>query len=136
MLRYLLLLSFPSFAVHSLLVPAIAGFATVRLSGSNGETLQGARAGFLLGAAAGLLIFLVSAAVQLAVLSAQGREVLLEPAREMAEGIAAPAELTRWLEDPVVFAVAVALGMALEAVVLAGVSGAGGALAARRQAIR
>ena len=130
-LRAVLPLLVPSLLLRSLLLPAAAGFASVRLFQARHGPPRNAMHGFGIGAAAGLLTFLGSAAILLSVLAARGKEVILAPAREVAETLPLQGGFEEWLEDPTVFAVGIVSALALEAVSLLAVSGGGGALAAR-----
>ena len=130
-LRAVLPLFAPSLLLHSLFIPAAAGFASVRLFQARRNPAPSPMRAFGIGALAGLLTFLGSAAMLLGLLAAHGREVILAPAREAAEAFSMQGDLERWLEDPTVFALAIASGLTIEAVSLLAVSGGGGALAAK-----
>ena len=121
----------PSLVLRSLLIPAAAGFASVRLLQARHKPVPTVMHGLGIGALAGFLTFLGSATVLLSVLAVHGREVILAPAREVAKTLPMQGDFEQWLEDPTVFAVAVASGLALEAVSLLAISGGGGALAAK-----
>ena len=83
-----------------------------------------------LGALSGLLCFLPSGLLQAAVIAVQGKEAVLGPLREQAEGLPA-VDIVGFLEDPAVFAVVVLFGLLFEAVALIGMAAAGGAIAVR-----
>ena len=121
----------PLFAILSYLIPGGAGFASVRLFEKRYRCLQSVWEGFGLGALTGLLCFLPSLILQLSVLAVQGKEAILGPLRAQAEQFPMASEMADMLENPLVFAVTVTFGLAVEAVLLLGVAAGGGAVAAK-----
>lgn len=82
-----------------------------------------------MGALTGLLCFVPSFLMQVGVILVNGKEAVLGPLREQAEGLPAAAEFAGLLEDPTVFAMVIGFGLLFEAIALIGVSAAGGAVA-------
>lgn len=120
----------PWLAVASFLVPGAAGFVAVRQFEQRHAVEQSGWQGCALGALVGLLCFIPSFLLQVGVIATQGKEAVLGPIRDQAESLPMASEMAQLLEDPFVFAMTIAFGLLLEGVVLVGVSGAGGAIAA------
>ena len=121
----------PLLAMLSYLIPCAAGYAAVRLFEKRQRMVKGILEGCMLGALTGLLCFLPSFFLQLYVLATQGKEAVLGPIRDQAEKFPMAEDMAALLEDPVLFAITIAFGLALEAVLLLLVSGIGGAIAAK-----
>ena len=121
----------PLLAMLSYLIPCGAGYAAVRLFEKRQRMVKGILEGCMLGALTGLLCFLPSLFLQLFVLATQGKEAVLGPIRDQAEMFPMAEDMATLLEDPVLFAITIAFGLALEAVLLLLVSGIGGAIAAK-----
>ena len=130
LLRVVVSVASPLLALLSYLIPGCAGFASVRLFERRHAAVRSSWHGFGIGALTGLLCFVPSLLLQIAVLAQQGREAVLGPLRDQAEGLPMSAELLEILKDPAVFATAVAFAMIFECVLMLGSSGAGGAVAA------
>ena len=120
----------PWLALVSFLVPAGAGYLTVRRFEQGHGNVRSRWTGCGLGALSGLLCFLPSGLLQVAVIVVQGKEAVLGPLREQAESLPA-VDIVGFLEDPAVFAVVVLFGLLFEAVAVIGMSAAGGAIAVR-----
>ena len=121
----------PLLAALSYVIPGGAGYVTVRLFEKRRRLVRGVADGCILGALTGLLCFLPSLFLQLSVLAIQGKEAVLGPIRDQAGMLPLASEMATLLEDPLFFALTVAFGLAVEAVLLLVVSGIGGAIAAR-----
>ena len=121
----------PLLAILSYLIPSGAGYAAVRLFERRQRMVKGVLEGCMLGALTGLLCFLPSLFLQLYVLATQGKEAVLGPIRDQAEVFPMAEDMAALLEDPVLFAITIAFGLAFEAVLLLLVSGIGGAIAAK-----
>ena len=130
-LRFAVGVAGPLLAILSYLIPGGAGFASVRLFEKRHRRLQSVWEGLGLGALTGLLCFLPSLILQLSVLAIQGKEAILDPLRAQTERFPMAAEMADMLEDPLVFAITIAFGLTVEAVLLLGVAGSGGAIAAK-----
>ena len=129
LLRLALGIASPWLALFSFLVPGAAGYFTVRLFEQRHAVVRSGWQGCGLGAVAGLLCFIPSLLLQVSVILTQGKEAVLGPMREQAESLPMASDMVQFLEDPAVFATTVAFGLLLEAIVLVGISGAGGAMA-------
>ncbi len=122
----------PVLALLSYLFLAAAGFIAVRLFQKRNNVLGSVWMGCGLGALTGLFCFLPSLLLQLSTLAVQGREGYLGAIQERAGDFPMTAEMVRILEQPGVFAMVIAFGLALEGLLVLASSVAGGALAARR----
>ena len=119
----------PWLALFSFLVPAGAGYLTVRRFEHRNGRVHRTWEGCGLGALTGLLCFVPSFLMQVGVILVNGKEAVLGSLREQAEGLPAAAEFAGLLEDPTVFAMVIGFGLLFEAIALIGVSAAGGAVA-------
>ena len=126
LLRLSMSIASPWLALFSFLVPGAAGYLTVRLYEQRHALVRSRWQGCGLGALAGLLCFVPSFLLQIAVILTEGREAVLGPMREQAGNLPMGSEMVEFLEDPAVFAMTVAFGLLFEAIVLVGISGAGG----------
>lgn len=130
LLRLAMGVASPWLALFSFLVPGAAGYFTVRLFEQRHAVVRSGWQGCGLGAVAGLLCFIPSFLLQIGVILTEGKEAVLGPMREQAESLPMASDMVEFLEDPAVFAMTVAFGLLFEAIVLVGISGAGGAIAA------
>ena len=122
----------PLLGALSYAVAAGAGFVTVQRFERQHAAVSGSWHGFGIGALTGLLCFVPSIVLLGAALATQGRDAILAPIREQAESLPMGGEVSRLIEDPSVFAMVMALGLLVEAGLLAISAGVGGAVAAAR----
>ena len=130
LLRLAMGVASPWLALISFLAPGAAGYVTVRLFEQRHSAVRSGWQGCGLGAVAGLLCFIPSFLLQVGVILTQGKEAVLEPMREQTESLPMASDMVEFLEDPAVFAMTVAFGLLFEAILVVGISGAGGAIAA------
>ena len=121
----------PAIATLSFAAIPAAGYVTVRLFEKAQRRNTVGWEGLVLGLLAGLLCFLPSLVLQLLALATQGREAILAPIRAQAEQFPLAVDMAAMLEDPVVFAVTVGVGLTAELLLLLLFSGIGGAFAGR-----
>ncbi len=130
LLRLAMGVASPWLALFSFLAPGAAGYVTVRLFEQRHSVVRSGWQGCGLGAVAGLLCFIPSFLLQVGVILTQGKEAVLGPMREQTESLPMASDMVEFLEDPAVFAMTVAFGLLFEAILVVGISGAGGAIAA------
>ncbi len=126
----------PFLAVLSYLAPLGSGYLAVRFFEKRNRHVKSPWLGLGLGAVAGLLCFVPSLLLQLSALAAQGREGFLKVLGERADEIPFSAEILPILEQPGVFAMAIAFALMIEGLFLLATSGMGGVLAVSSGRIR